>query len=370
LSRKDAGARILALRAEIRRHEQLYYVDHSPQISDEAYDGLDRELRDLEAAHPDLVTPDSPTQRVGEKPSDEFPTFVHRVPMLSLDNTYNEDELREFEERIFRIVGPREMSYVAELKVDGLSMALHYEQGRLVRGVTRGDGVRGDDVTLNVRAIRAVPLVLSGEGAPRSLEVRGEVFLPRSRFEAINREREEAEEEPFANPRNSAAGTMKTLDTKVVAGRGLDIYLYSVASAEGAVLTGQWQTLERLRSWGLKTNPTSRLCSELPAVLEFCAEWREKRDSLEYDIDGVVVKVDDFALQQELGFTSKFPRWAIAYKYPARQAETVVQAIETQVGRTGKLTPVAHLEPVFLAGSTVARATLHNEEASVISRAG
>jgi DNA ligase (NAD+) len=351
-----------ALRAEIRRHEQLYYVHDRPEISDEAYDRLDRELRDLEASHPELVTPDSPTQRVGEKPSDEFPTFVHRVPMLSLDNTYSEDELREFEERIFRVVGPREMTYVAELKIDGLSLALHYENGRLVRGVTRGDGVRGDDVTPNVRAIRAVPLRLAGEGAPDALEVRGEVFLPRSRFEAINREREEAEEEPFANPRNSAAGTMKTLDPRVVAGRGLDIYLYSVAQATRTVLTGQWQTLERLRSWGLKTNPTSRRCEGLPAVLAFCAEWREKRDSLEYDIDGVVVKVDDFALQQELGFTSKFPRWAIAYKYPARQAATVVRAIETQVGRTGKLTPVAHLDPVFLAGSTVARATLHNEE--------
>jgi DNA ligase (NAD+) len=282
--------------------------------------------------------------------------------MLSLDNTYSEDELREFEERIFRVVGPREMTYVAELKIDGLSMALHYENGRLVRGVTRGDGVRGDDVTPNVRAIRAIPLVLSGEGVPSLLEVRGEVFLPRSRFEAINREREEAEEEPFANPRNSAAGTMKTLDSRVVAGRGLDIYLYSIAQATGTVLTGQWQTLERLRSWGLKTNPASRRCEGLPAVLAFCAEWREKRDGLEYDIDGVVVKVDDFGLQQELGFTSKFPRWAIAYKYPARQAATVVQAIETQVGRTGKLTPVAHLDPVFLAGSTVARATLHNEE--------
>ncbi len=362
MSRKDAAARIEALRTEIRRHEQLYYVHNRPEISDEAYDRLDRELRDLEAEHPELVTPESPTQRVGERPSAQFPTFAHRVPMLSLDNTYSEDELREFEERIFRIVGPREMTYVAELKVDGLSMALHYEQGRLVRGVTRGDGVRGDDVTPNVRAIRAVPLVLSGEGVPDALEVRGEVFLPRSRFEAINREREEAEEEPFANPRNSAAGTLKTLDARVVAGRGLDIYLYAVAQATGVVLTGQWETLERLRSWGLKTNPTSRRCAGLPAVLEFCAEWREKRDGLEYDIDGVVVKVDDFALQQELGFTSKFPRWAIAYKYPARQAATAVLAIETQVGRTGKLTPVAHLEPVFLAGSTVARATLHNEE--------
>jgi len=358
----EAAKRIEALRAEIRRHERLYYVLNRPEISDEAYDRLDRELRDLEAAHPDLVTPDSPTQRVGEKPSDEFPTFAHRVPMLSLDNTYSEDELREFEERIFRIVGPREMAYVAELKIDGLSVALHYEAGRLLRGVTRGDGVSGDDVTPNVRAIRAIPLVLSGDGVPSALEARGEVFLPRSRFEAINREREEAEEEPFANPRNAAAGTMKTLDARVVAERGLDIYLYSVAQVQGTTLRSQWETLERLRSWGLKTNPTSRRCGGLPAVLEFCAEWRDKRDTLEYDIDGVVVKVDDFGLQQDLGFTSKFPRWAIAYKYPARQASTIVRAVETYVGRTGKLTPVAHLDPVFLAGSTVARATLHNEE--------
>jgi DNA ligase (NAD+) len=362
MKREEAARRIAALREEIRRHERLYYVLHQPEISDEAYDRLDRELRDLEGAHPDLVTPDSPTQRVGEKPSDQFPTFAHRVPMLSLDNTYSEDELREFEERIFRIVGPREMAYVAELKIDGLSLALHYEKGRLVRGVTRGDGVRGDDVTPNVRAIRAIPLVLSGEGVPTLLEVRGEVFLPRSRFEAINREREEAEEEPFANPRNAAAGTMKTLDARIVAERGLDIYLYSVAQMEGAALHSQSETLERLRSWGLKTNPASRRCPGLSAVLEFCAEWREKRDGLEYDIDGVVVKVDDFALQQDLGFTSKFPRWAIAYKYPARQAATVVRAIQAYVGRTGKLTPVAHLDPVFLAGSTVARATLHNEE--------
>jgi DNA ligase (NAD+) len=358
---KDAAKRAEDLRAEIRRHEHLYYVENKPEITDEAYDRLERELRELEAAHPELVTADSPTQRVGEKPSDQFPTFTHRVAMLSLDNTYGEEELREFEARIFRMVGERQLAYVAELKVDGLSMALHYEQGVLVRGVTRGDGVRGDDVTPNVRAIRSVPLRLSGD-PPELLEVRGEVFLPRSRFEAINREREEAEEEPFANPRNAAAGTMKTLDTRVVAGRGLDLYLYQAAQVKGAVLKGQWETLERLRSWGLKTNPTSRLCQGLGEVLAFCHEWQDKRDTLEYDIDGVVVKVDDFALQLELGFTAKFPRWAIAYKYPARQASTVVRAIEAQVGRTGKLTPVAHLDPVFLAGSTVARATLHNEE--------
>jgi DNA ligase (NAD+) len=358
----EAAQRVEYLRREIRHHERLYYVWNAPEVSDEEYDRLERELRDLEAQHPELVTPDSPTQRVGERPSEEFPTFTHRVPMLSLDNTYSEDELREFEERIFRLIGPREMVYVAELKIDGLSVALHYERGRLIRGVTRGDGVRGDDVTPNVRAIKAIPLRLLGDDVPVELEVRGEIFLPRSRFEAMNRERERAGEEPFANPRNAAAGTMKNLDPRIAAARGLDAYLYAVAHLKGTVLRSQWEALERLRSWGLKTNPNSRRCRGLAEVLEFCAEWRGKRDSLEYDIDGVVVKVDDFALQQELGFTSKFPRWAIAFKYPARQASTVVRAIQVHVGRTGKLTPVAGLDPVLLAGSTVSRATLHNEE--------
>ena len=358
----EAEARVRWLRDEIRRHEHLYHVLNRPQIADGEFDALERELRELEAGFPELVSPDSPTQRVGEKPSEEFPTFVHRVPMLSLDNTYSEEELREFEERIFRAVGRREIAYVTELKVDGLSMALHYERGRLARAVTRGDGVRGDEVTPNARAIRAIPLVLRGERAPDELEVRGEVYLPRSRFEAINREREEAEEEPFANPRNAAAGTMKSLDARVVAERGLNVFLYQIAHLRGPEVSSQWEALERLRDWGLRTNPVSRRCHGLGAVLEFCAEWREKRGSLEYDIDGVVVKVDDFVLQRELGFTTKFPRWAIAYKYPAVQAATVVRAIEVQVGRTGKLTPVAILDPVLLAGSTVSRATLHNEE--------
>jgi DNA ligase (NAD+) len=358
----EAEKRIAKLREEIRRHEHLYYVIDRPEISDREYDALERELRDLEAEHPELVTPDSPTQRVGEKPSDEFPTFVHRVPMLSLDNTYSEDELREFEERVLRVVGPREIVYVAELKVDGLSMALHYERGRLVRAVTRGDGVRGDDVTPNARAIRAIPLVLRGEEIPATLEARGEVFLPRSRFEAINREREEEEEEPFANPRNAAAGTMKSLDSRVVAKRGLDVFLYSIAQLTGGEARSQGEALERLRGWGLKTNPEARRCRGLAEVQAYIEKWRDERDNLKYEIDGVVVKVDDFALQQELGSTSKFPRWAIAYKYPAAQAATVVRAIEVQVGRTGKLTPVAHLDPVALAGATVSRATLHNEE--------
>jgi DNA ligase (NAD+) len=362
-TREKAEKRIATVREQIRRHEHLYYALNRPEISDQEYDALERELRDLEAEFPDLVTPDSPTRRVGEKPSEEFPSFVHRTPMLSLDNTYSAEELREFEERIFRVVGRREIAYTAELKIDGLSMALHYEGGRLVRAVTRGDGVRGDDVTPNARAIRAIPLVLRGEDVPSALEVRGEVYLPRTRFEAMNREREEAEEEPFANPRNAAAGTMKSLDARVVARRGLDVFLYAIAHLEGEhVPRGQWEALELLRSWGLRTNPTSRRCAGLGEVLECVEEWREKRGSLEYEIDGVVVKVDDFALQQELGFTSKFPRWAIAYKYPAVQAATVVEAIEVQVGRTGKLTPVAHLAPVALGGATVSRATLHNEE--------
>ncbi len=362
-TRRAAGKRTTELRREIRRHEHLYYVLGRPEISDQKYDALERELRDLEARFPDLVTPDSPTQRVGETPSAEFPPFVHRVPMLSLDNTYSEDELEEFEKRVFRIVGEQELVYTAELKVDGLSIALHYEDRRLVRAVTRGDGVRGDEVTANARAIRAVPLVLREEGdPPGALEARGEVYLPRSRFEAINRDRVEEGEEPFANPRNVAAGTMKSLDARVVERRGLEILLYSVANAAGAGVASQWEALERMRAWGLRTNPTSRRCRGLAEVLDFCHEWQDRRDELEYEIDGVVVKVDDFALQDELGFTSKFPRWAIAFKYPAEQASTRVSAIEVQVGRTGKLTPVAILEPVALSGATVSRATLHNEE--------
>ncbi len=361
-TRETAETRIARLREAIRRHEHLYYVLAKPEISDAQYDALERELRELEAEFPDLVTPTSPTQRVGEKPSSEFPTVVHRTPMLSLDNTYSEQELREFEERVFRAVGKRELAYTAELKIDGLSMALHYKSGLLVRAVTRGDGVRGDDVTANARAIRAIPLELRGDDVPQELEARGEVYLPRSRFLAINAEREEAEEEPFANPRNAAAGTMKSLDARVVEKRGLEIFLYSAAHVRGAVLASQWQALERLRGWGLRTNPASRRCQGMDEVLGVIEEWRDKRGALEYEIDGVVVKLDDLALQQELGATSKFPRWAIAYKYPALQAATRVEAIEVYVGRTGRLTPVAHLEPVFLAGTTVSRATLHNEE--------
>lgn len=270
MTRAQAERRLAALREEIRRHERLYYVDAKPEISDQAYDALERELRDLEAQFPDLVTPDSPTQRVGGEPASEWKAFTHKVPMLSLDNTYSEEELREFEERIYRIVGKRELVYTAELKIDGLSMALHYEAGRLLRGVTRGDGVRGDDVTPNVRAIKAVPLVLDGVHPPAELEVRGEVYLPRSRFEAINRERGEAEEEPFANPRNAAAGTMKTLDPRVVAGRGLDMYLYQIAHATGVTPKSQGEALSACADGASRPTPrhafavVSRRCSRTP----------------------------------------------------------------------------------------------------------
>ena len=353
--------RIQELRTEIRRHERLYYVDAAPQVSDAEYDRLYRELVDLESAHPDLVTVDSPTRRVGGEPSADFPAVAHRVPMLSLDNTYSEEELRDFEGRIVRQLGAGPFDYVAELKIDGLSMALHYEDGVLVRGVTRGDGARGDDVTANLRAIRAVPMKLAG-GPQGALEVRGEVFLPRKHFLAINREREDAGEETYANPRNVAAGTMKNKDPRIVADRGLDIFLYSIAHIEGPKPRTQWDALAQMREWGLKTNPSSQLRHGLDEVLGYIAEWQDRRDALEYQIDGVVVKVNSVALQEELGSTSKFPRWAIAYKYAARQATTVVRKIEVYVGRTGRLTPVAILDPVPLAGSTVGRATLHNEE--------
>ncbi len=362
----DPAARAEQLRESIRRHEHLYYVLSKPEISDPEFDAQERELREIEAAHPELISRDSPTQRVGGAPLSEFSPVVHEEAMLSLENTYSEEEVREFESRVRRQLGETPLSYVAEPKVDGLSLSVTYENGLLTRAVTRGDGKTGDDVTENARTIRSVPLALLaprlGIAVPKLLEARGEVYLPRSVFAQINDERTRNGEEPFVNPRNAASGAMKLLDPRQVKGRGLELFLYSlVRVSEGEVKT-HTDALALMRALGLRTNPEIKACASLDAALAHCAYLRQKRDSLDYDIDGVVVKIDSLSLQRELGSTSKFPRWAIAYKFPAERATTRLLAIDVQVGRTGKLTPVAHLEPVFVSGTTVARATLHNAE--------
>jgi DNA ligase (NAD+) len=359
----DPATRIEALRNEIRRHEELYYIDNQPEITDDVFDGLVKELEALEAAHPDLVTPDSPTQRVGGHPVEGFATSEHLQPMLSLDNAYSEDELRAFDERVRKGIGAgsEPIEYVAELKIDGLSIALTYDNGVLVRGVTRGDGVRGEDVTSNVRVIRAIPLRLRGTGGG-TIEIRGEIYLPRRSFERVNREREEEDEVPFANPRNAAAGTMRTLDPSLVARRGLSAYVYQLVVPAQRERESHAETLEALRRRGLPVEPHWARCQGIDALLDYCREWQDKRQSLEFDTDGVVIKVDDLALRERLGATSKFPRWALAFKFPAQQATTILRKIEVNVGRTGAVTPYAVLEPVRLGGSTISLATLHNEQ--------
>jgi DNA ligase (NAD+) len=368
--------RIQELRALIRHHEERYYVHSAPEISDYEFDQLLRELETLEAENPDLVTVDSPTQRVGGRPVEGFATVEHAQPMLSLDNAYSEEELRAFDERVRRGLAesgaiPTAVTYVAELKIDGLSIALTYEDDRLLRGATRGDGVRGEEVTSNVRTIRAIPLALKN-GPPGRFEVRGEVYLPRKAFERINKEREERGEPLFANPRNAAAGTMRNLDPKLVATRGLSAFTYQlVAIAKAAaspshatieVVASHARTLDALRGWGLPVEPHWKCLTGIEDLLAFCHEWAEKRRALDFDTDGVVIKVDALDLRERLGTTSKFPRWAIAFKFPAEQATTVLKRIAVNVGRTGAVTPYAVLEPVKLAGSTISMATLHNAE--------
>jgi DNA ligase (NAD+) len=357
--------RIAELRRAIREHEDRYYVLAAPTITDAEFDRLVAELRELEARHPDLVSPDSPTQRVGGRPAEGFATVEHPVPMLSLDNAYSDDDLRAFHERVVRTLGaggaqPPEVAYVAELKIDGLSIALTYENGVLVRGVTRGDGVRGEDVTGNVRTIRAIPLRLKAD-VPGRLEVRGEVFLPRASFERVNQEREDADEPVFANPRNAAAGTMRSLDPAVVAGRGLSAFVYQIVS-DGEERGEHAAAMQRMRELGLPVEPHWRRCAGIEAVIEYCREWADRRQTMGFDTDGVVVKVDDLALRVRLGATNKFPRWATAYKFPALQATTRLKQIAVNVGRTGAVTPYAVLEPVVLSGSTIQMATLHNEQ--------
>jgi DNA ligase (NAD+) len=358
---KSIEEEIRKLREEVLHHEELYYVHDRPEISDVEYDALVERLRALEEAHPGLQTPDSPTLRVGGRPAEGFAEYVHRRPMLSLDNSYNIEDLRAFDERCRRLADGRAFEYVAELKIDGLSLSVHYEGGLLARGVTRGDGRVGEDVTQNVRAIQSVPLRLEGAAAGEGeMEVRGEAYLSRRAFERITAEREEADEAKFANPRNAAAGTIRQLDSKVVRRRRLDLFAYDVLRGERKPFQTHWEALDWLAAAGFAVNPHRRKCTTIDEVIAFCNEMEARRDGLEYEIDGVVVKVDSTALQDEFGATAKSPRWAIAYKYPARQATTQVESIVVQVGRTGALTPVANLTPVQLAGTVVSRATLHN----------
>jgi DNA ligase (NAD+) len=358
LTRKQSAARIKDLRDEIKYHEKKYYVDNEPQISDYEFDQLVKELGRLEGRFPELVTPESPTQRVGEKPVEGFPTVRHKLPMLSMDNVYSVRELEEFEQRVRKLLPGQQIEYVAELKIDGLGISILYRGGKYVQAVTRGDGVQGDDVTANVKTIKSLPLVIPDA---REVEVRGEIYLPFESFQKINREREAKEEALFANPRNAASGSIRLLDPKEVASRKLDVFLYSI-HIEGAELASQWENLQTIKKLGFKINPHSRLRRTLGEVVDFWGEWTEKRDSLDYDADGVVIKVNSTGQRQALGVTSKFPRWAISFKFPARQATTRLNGIVVQVGRTGALTPVAELEPVRLSGITISRATLHNED--------
>ncbi len=351
------------LRKELERHEYLYYVLDHPEITDAEFDVLMRELRDLEEAHPELRTPDSPTQRVGGQPREGFVKVPHSSPMLSLDNALNEQELIEFDRRVRSLLKSEKYEYVAELKLDGLSMAAHYASGRLQQAVTRGDGRVGEDVTENSRTIRSLPLrTISNVFNNEPFEVRGEVVMQHRSFERLNEEREKAGLDRFANPRNAAAGALRALDPAVTAARRLDYFAYFLLRNGAPMLASHWESLEKLAAAGFKVNPDRKKCSSLEELQEFIREWDTKRESLPYEIDGVVAKIDSVEQQEKLGWTAKAPRWAIAFKYPARQSSTVLESIEVQVGRTGTLTPVAHLKPVSIGGVTVSRATLHNED--------
>ena len=347
------------LRERLTYHNHKYYVENSPEISDFEFDEMMRRLMDLEAAHPEFYDELSPSVRVGSDRTSEFVAVAHRYPMLSLSNTYSTEELLAFIERIEREEGQTE--FVCELKFDGTAISLTYENGRLVRAVTRGDGTTGDDVTANVKTIRTIPLTLSGSGYPELFEIRGEIFMPYSSFERLNSEREAAGDTLFANPRNAAAGTLKQQQSAVVAKRGLDCTLYQMAG-EDLPFKSHIENLEAARSWGFKVSEHMKLCKSAQEVIDYISYWDEERKNLPYPTDGVVIKVNDFAVRRQLGFTAKSPRWAVAYKFKAESALTKLLSVDFQVGRTGAITPVANLEPVLLAGTTVKRASLHNVE--------
>lgn len=354
----DAQQRIITLRKELSEHNYKYYVLAQPSISDFEFDKMLEELQELEKQHPEFFDPDSPSQKVGGAVNKNFESFKHQYPMLSLGNTYSQEELREFDERIYKLLGHKDYEYICELKFDGLSISLHYEKGLLIRAVTRGDGTQGDVVTDNVRTIKALKTKLHGD-FPEHFEVRGEVFMHRPAFDRINQEREEAGEDLYANPRNLAAGILKQQDSAEVAKKPLDIFIYQLIEKNETIQT-HFESLKKLKEWGLQTSEHSRKCKDVEHVFDFINEWDEKRKLLSYDIDGVVIKINDYQQREELGFTAKSPRWAIAYKFKTEAACTKLLKIEYQVGRTGAITPVANLEPVFLLGTTVKRASLHN----------
>lgn len=352
--------RIDGLRKQLWEHNHKYYVLAQPEVSDYEYDMLMKELQRLEDEHPEFDDPNSPTKRVGSDLSQEFKQVKHRFPMLSLANTYSREELDAFDTRVKKGLDS-EPEYVVELKYDGASISLTYENGKLLRAVTRGDGTQGDDVTNNIRTIPSIPMVLHGDNYPDFFEIRGEVFMPHASFDRLNQRREENGEQRFANPRNAAAGTLKMQKSSEVAKRGLDCFLYYVMSEEAPAAT-HYESLTLARSWGFKVPEYMLKTKSLDEVFQFISAWEEKRSSLEFDIDGIVIKLNDYQQQEELGMTAKSPRWAISYKFKAEQAQTSLNSVEYQVGRTGAITPVANLEPVFLAGTTVKRASLHNED--------
>jgi len=363
-SLEELNAKAQMLREQIRHHNYRYYVLDDPEVSDAEYDKLQRELEALEADNPEIITPDSPTRRVGAAPSERFAAIQHRRPMLSLANAMDAQEMREFDQRIKRMLkSDADIEYVAEIKLDGLAVELVYENGLLRTGSTRGDGENGEDVTQNLRTIRSIPLSLrkpAGAGLPKLLEVRGEVIFPRKAFAQLNQRRAEAGQPIFANPRNAAAGSLRQLDPKITASRPLDIFCHSPGTIEGIRFATQWEFLEGIKSLGLRTNPESRVCHSVEALLEYWDALTERRERLPYEADGVVAKVNSFATQEQLGEVSRSPRWAIAYKFKAQQAETRVNNIAVSVGRIGSLTPVAELQPVALAGVTISNASLHN----------
>ncbi len=364
MSKEKIVKRIVELRTKINHHNYLYHVLDAPEITDAEYDQLMLELIALEEKNPEFITEDSPTRRVGGAPSEAFKTVEHQVPLLSLSNSFDEKELRDFEQRIKRLTGETQLEYVTELKIDGLSVALTYQDGLLIQGATRGDGFKGEEITANIKTIRTIPLKLR---RPLSglLVVRGEVFINREDFQKLNEEREKNNEPLFANPRNAAAGSLRQLNPKITATRPLDIFSYDLLLREGGDgerPETQWEVLRNLKEWGFKVNPMSRFCASIDEVIAFCREWQEKRFELPYEIDGIVIKLNSLALQTALGSTAKAPRSKIAYKFPAEEVSTKVRDILINVGRTGALTPLALLDPVRVAGSTVSRATLHNED--------